>query len=280
MWGNYEGNAISLKRDTKVQLNKLTTEFYEITASSFSETRTAPWSGWRQIRELIEQQLMNRGSKDPTPHPLSLLDIGCGNLRFERFLASEDVLFQATCADNCRDLVQSGLGESIAAQIRFVELDIANTLIEEEDVAEKLSLDKESQDVICAFGFFHHIPSQSHRLALLQSLIKLLKPGGLLAVSFWQFEKDARIFSKAQVATDEARELYKLIDLEPGDYLLGWQDKQGLYRYCHSFSEEEITSLVQELGSQVAELARFSADGKSGDLNRYIVIQKRPGDMH
>ena len=51
----------------------------------------------------------------------------------------------------------------------------------------------------------------------------------------------------------------------------------GLWRYCHHFEELEIDALVAAAceGSKAREVARFSADGKSGAMNRYVVLQKR-----
>jgi hypothetical protein len=62
---------------------------------------------------------------------------------------------------------------------------------------------------------------------------------------------------------------------DKGDYLLGWQGRRDVQRYCHSFCEEEVDSLAGTVAEQAREVDRFSADGKSGDLNRYVVLQRR-----
>ena len=61
----------------------------------------------------------------------------------------------------------------------------------------------------------------------------------------------------------------------PNDYLLGWQDTQGPHRDCHHFDEPEIERL---LAMSVADSAgvlvsRFEADGKTGNLNEYVVLR-------
>ena len=98
----------------------------------------------------------------------------------------------------------------------------------------------------------------------LRSLMDHTRPGGYVALSLWQFERDPRIAAKAQPVPDGDR----------GDYLLGWQGTAGLQRFCHSFSEEEVDELSVSVAPDAREVARYSADGKSGDLNRYIVLER------
>jgi hypothetical protein len=60
--------------------------------------------------------------------------------------------------------------------------------------------------------------------------------------------------------------------LERGDYLLSWQDRQDVFRYCHSFTQAEVAALADEagLGARIADA--FEADGRTGNLNAYLVI--------
>ena len=60
-----------------------------------------------------------------------------------------------------------------------------------------------------------------------------------------------------------------------GDYLLGWRNTPGAYRYCHSFSDEETDSLVASVADKAKCVARFRADGRTGNLNEYLVLQVR-----
>jgi hypothetical protein len=59
-----------------------------------------------------------------------------------------------------------------------------------------------------------------------------------------------------------------------GDYLLGWQDTPDVWRFCHDTSEDEIDKLVRSTSGLSCERLRFSADGKRGDLNRYLVLER------
>ncbi len=58
------------------------------------------------------------------------------------------------------------------------------------------------------------------------------------------------------------------------DRFLGWQDAEDAFRFCHYFSDAECADLArfaEEHGARV--LDSFCADGRTGDLNRYLVLQ-------
>lgn len=287
---------------TKKLLVELTNEFYSTVAASFSETRSAAWHGWsRVVDSAIEQfgmepavredmlaeravcsvqessvQESELGVASASMCPLRVLDIGCGNLRFEKYLSARGVPFEATCVDNCEALMREGLGDVSPAlgAVHLVHADVMQPLMDGLDVKMALGLLPDSFDVAVAFGFLHHIPGFDGRELLVKSLGSLVRPGGLVAVSFWQFERDVKILAKAQATTEVAQSKFALEALETGDYLLGWQRDESAFRYCHSFSEEEISDLSERLSPGLQEVSRFSADGKSGDLNRYVIWEK------
>ena len=62
----------------------------------------------------------------------------------------------------------------------------------------------------------HHIPTSELRERLLKELTK----SKIAIVSFWQFEKDSRIFKKAQETTKIAQEKLGIKNLEDGDCFL------------------------------------------------------------
>ena len=129
------------------------------------------------------------------------------------------------------------------------------------------------------FGFMHHVPDGTLRRAVLDALVDATAPDGIVAVSFWRFMDDPRLARKARAAdgaaaADPPFEGFSPAALEPGDHFLGWQDDPRPLRYCHHFDEAEIDELASSVASQARETARFSADGASGTLNRYLVLQK------
>ena len=133
-------------------------------------------------------------------------------------------------------------------------------------------------DLAVCFGFMHHIPVREWRTAVLRALVECLRSGGVVCVSFWRFLDDERLARKADEATVRAAESMQLARLvrafDAGDRLLGWQDRQDSFRYCHHFSDAEIDALVASVAGRARAIARFQADGRSGNLNDYLVLQK------
>ncbi|MFN7209248.1 MAG: class I SAM-dependent methyltransferase, partial [Aggregatilineales bacterium] len=58
-------------------LNALNRAFYAQAAENFDESRGRAWNGWRRLLPHLEG----------LPVPRRILDVGCGNGRFGRFLA-------------------------------------------------------------------------------------------------------------------------------------------------------------------------------------------------
>ena len=129
-------------------------------------------------------------------------------------------------------------------------------------------------DMVVSFGFFHHVPCAQLRLRLLGELVAVAKPGGLVAISLWRFADDEKTRAKAERTTAEARAIMPVDELEEGDYLLGWNDVPGAYRYCHSFDDSEIESLIAGVANCAFLVDRFKADGRSGDSNEYLVFRR------
>ena len=257
----------SISTSTAEQLSRITSEFYAQQAQSFSATRQAPWQGWQKCLEAMPQLLV--GEK------LSVLDVGCGNLRFACFLCGEAGIVPAKyfAVDNCRPLVESGNVGGQASQVTFIELDVIRSLF---DDTLSSQLTAPPCDLVVAFGFLHHVPGAKNRLRLLRTLLEKAKPGGFVCVSFWQFMNNQKLADKSHETTAQGLQDLGIdaSDLEQNDYLIGWQDKADTWRYCHHFSQEELDKLLVSLGSDVQVCAQFSADGKENNLNRYVILQR------
>ncbi|MDO4289742.1 MAG: hypothetical protein Q4C41_00735 [Eggerthellaceae bacterium] len=302
-----------MDRTTARILNDLTSDFYRRVSSSFSETRQAPWEGWERVLEVVfhadgaQSAKSAQGARSQEAQPqnarlqgaqplgtrnahgtLRVLDLGCGNLRFERFLAERLGSFPETWAfDNCPALANAGLSDDARGHVRFQPLDVVNTLLEGEaeretaTLAQALDMPPGAVDLAVAFGFMHHLALPTHRLAVLEALVARTRPGGHVAVAFWQFANSPKLRAKAETATARGCAALGLADdagaplLDENDYLLGWQHAEGVWRYCHHFTEREIDELSTALAPCAHEVARFSADGKTHDLNRYVVFERR-----
>lgn len=259
--------------DQAATLDELTRAFYERTHDSFSATRQSAWHGWDELWKIVGGALDERTKQ---AGKLRVADIACGNLRFVRFLqrktkASLDV----HAFDACEPLLAEGLralsgGEHRATTVREEVCDIVAALSDDRDFMR----DAGACDLVAAFGFMHHVPLQEQRERLLRMMADHTADGGFLAVSFWRFADDARLREKAEAATRRAQEAAVVGELAQGDYLLGWQDDTEAFRFCHHFTEDEIDELSAYLVNAATEVARFSADGKSGTLNRYAVWRR------
>ena len=241
------------------KLRDLDNAFYRDNHASFSQTRSQAWKGWDALFAYLPQA------------PASVLDVACGNMRFKAFLEERIDTFAYYGVDACTPLVPDSMRGS------FEQLD----LIEELEAGTLLAhLEAPECDLTACFGFMHHVPSHALRSALMRALVDKTVGGGTIAVSFWQFALDESRRRKAQETTRLALQTVD-VDLEEGDYLLGWQNKPGAYRYCHSFDDGEVAQLLDECGDAVRLVDRFSADGKTGDMNAYIVLRKlRPKNLY
>ena len=257
----------SISASTAERLSYVTSEFYAQQTQSFSATRQMPWQGWQQCLDAMPQLLV--GEKP------SVLDVGCGNLRFARFLRDEAGIVPAKyfAVDNCRSLVESGEADTHISELAFIELDVIKSLL---DGTLSSRLTVPACDLVVAFGFLHHVPEAQKRIQLLRTLLDRTKSGGFVCVSFWQFMNSQKLAAKAQETTAQGLRALGIdaSELEEHDYLIGWQDKANTWRYCHHFSQEELDELLGSLGSDVRVCAQFSADGKDNNLNRYVILQR------
>ena len=251
-----------MERAFAQRLIELNNRFYRENAHSFSRTRQAPWPGWKRALEVAGEYLdLGRGDPD---RPLRVFDLACGNLRFEAFLSEQtDRPLELHGVDSCDELIFDGSGYADAvAGFSYRELDVLGALMDKGRDDAALLADVPPADLSVCFGFMHHVPGVELREDVLRMLLARTRAGGIAAVSFWAFAEDPRLARKAADATARAAkeppfEGFSPRSLEPGDYLLDWHGTAP-YRYCHSFDE----------------VGRYSADGRAGNLNRYLILRR------
>lgn len=246
-----------MDQQTARALSDMNTAFYARVSGSFSATRQAPWDGWRRLLDVVGFEGGNQ---------VSVFDLACGNLRFERFLAESGLHVDVWAVDNCDGLVALGMNDAIwkdaRSTVTYQHVDVIDALLSDRELRE--CIDAPACDLVVSFGFMHHVPTFGYREELLRTLVGQARLGGVVALSFWQFAQDERLLRKALPVEGG----------DEGDYLLGWQNQDDARRYCHSFSENEIDRLVLSCQGQAQEIARYSADGKTGTLNRYLLLQR------
>ena len=240
---------------TAHKLNMLNQEFYSRHAESFSSTRSSSWQGWEKLRP-------------ETMRASTVLDVACGNMRFEKFASSVEGgdRIEFYCVDSCPELA------SEVPNVHFQELDVVQLCIEQADFA--AVLDSPLCDLAVSFGFIHHIPGFEARRRFVDALLERTTRGGAVALSFWCFMRDERLARKALSVTELAMEKLEL-ELDENDYFLDWQDDRSALRYCHCFSDDEIQELVTCVSQACEQELCYRADGKNGMLNTYIVLRRR-----
>lgn len=303
-------------------LCQLNNRFYQEQAASFSNTRQAAWPGWERCLEHIADHLaLNTPAEHATKRPLSILDVACGNLRFEEFLTRSlpQGSFAVTALDTCDDL----LPEEPLHNIRYQHCDIieallggtlgpalrqeprascsgspartpsaptsaapAATLTAPTPTTPAATLatsatpasapEHHLYDCVVSFGFMHHVPGTQWRERFLSTLIDATEPGGLICLSLWRFMGNKALAEKAHRTHHSGTQELSLdaAQFEPGDYLVGWKNEPGTYRYCHSFTDSEIDTLLASISEKAGCLARFRSDGRSEDLNEYLILRK------
>ena len=241
-----------MDRATQRALAAHNRSFYRAHAGAFSATRDHPWPGWERVARAL-----------PATGPLRALDAGCGNGRLGAVL--RDSLaprpFVYPGIDACEALLQVARERCPGA-----------TLMQSDLVEQPLdrALPPGPFDLVCAFGLLHHIPGFTRRRALIEALAERVAPGGLLALAFWRFGDHPRFDRRRQ----DWRQLTDVDpgELEPGDHLMAW-GSEGAGRYCHASDSREIAALVARLPLEACD--EFKADGREGDLNRYLVFANR-----
>lgn len=248
-----------MQQETVLKLNHLNHQFYELVADSFDNTRQAAWKGWSQLVPLLELQTKQK--------LISVCDLGCGNGRFAAFL--EEVIpgkvSHYSGFDQNTALLKKAVQNRGDSQTKysFSELDVVQSTLDE-----TLHIPTDT-NLVVLFGVLHHIPSFELRKKLFQLLSDQLKHGAVLVVSCWQFAQSDRFQTKfLPTPTDIPQS-----ELEKEDYFLGWQDHPTAVRFCHNIDLREAQQLLSATKLHVKNT--FTADGKTDNLNLYLVLEKR-----
>ena len=231
---------------TRRHLNAINRDFYRLTAQEFDATRQSAWQGWERLLTVIELPLA------------SVLDIGCGNGRFARFLAARQRQSFDYCGiDNSRELLA-------LAQRQLDGLpNLRSKLIERDVLLDGLA--GPPAQLIALFGLLHHVPGARQRLDLLRSAARYAQPGGTLVFAAWRFYEQARFRRRIRNWTAG-------LNVEKHDYLLDWRRGRPALRYCHYIDDSEHEQLIEATGLRVID--DYRADG---DLNRYTILRKSAG---
>ncbi len=231
------------------QLLALNRDFYSKFASAFSETRSSAQTRLERIVAEIKNDTR-------------VLDVGCGNGRLAQRLDHELRRVEYIGVDASPELI--AIAKRQNAFLRYAHTDFRVADLTQADWCVEFA--KESFDTIVMLAVLHHIPSSELRTRLMNDLHTLLKPGGQLVMTNWQFDRNdrqqKRIVAWVEAGIDEK-------NLEPGDALLAWRRGGVGYRYCHLITKNEVLQMAEQTGFRV--LRQFFADA---DLNLYSVLER------
>lgn len=234
------------------RLLDLNQEFYARLGAAFAETRSAQQAGLQRLLAYL-------------PTAGGLLDVGCGNARLAEVLDRAGRRLRYVGVDASAPLLAAA--QARASALRCVQATLLRLDITEEGWPSALPVSR--YDGIAVLAVLHHLPGWTLRRRLMQTLAGLLAPGGVLAVSTWQFLDSPRL--RRRVVPWEAVGL-TTADVDPGDYLLDWRRGGYGLRYCRLIGEAELVALAAEVGLVVQ--TTFRADGAEGTLNLFAVLRK------
>jgi SAM-dependent methyltransferase len=227
------------------RLNAINRQFYQTTAEEFDETRGRAWPGWLALSPYLKT-------------PLSVLDVGCGNGRFGRFLAETlDGQIAYHGMDNNATLL--GYAETaLKNQSNFT------LTLTEQDIIQQPPEDG-TYDWVVLFGVIHHMPGAQQRRDFMARLEKCVAAGGFLCFASWRFYEYERFRERLVDWPDD-------IQVEEGDYLLDWRRGERALRYCHYVDDAEQAALSAATG--LNEITTYRADGADNRMNTYTLLRK------
>ncbi len=250
---------------TVSQLVALNQAFYEQFGSSFSDSRSRPQPGFHQLLKALP------------PHTSTVLDVGCGDGRFGRFLQQETGRVgdqeikpmqspSLPVSQSPNDLHYTGI--DFSERLLAIARQSGPGVFFQCDLVQPGCLAGLGEfDVVACLAALHHIPGYANRLRLLREMAEHLQPDGRLFLATWQFLTNERQRRKLRdwslVGLDAA-------DVEPGDYLLSWErEGQGL-RYVAMIDEAAVAQMAAEAGLTI--LRQFHSDGREGNLSLYTIL--------
>lgn len=221
-------------------LHNKTKEDYNLIAEDFSRTRWNIWAEFNVFRDYVKD-----GDK--------VLDVGCGNGRFLELLKGKNI-----------DYIGIDYSEKL--------IDIAKNRYPDKKflVADALNIPFPSNyfDKVFLIAVLHNIPSEEHRLKILQEIKKVLKPKGTLILTVWD------IWRKESLVLVLKYLLLKLIgksQLDFKDIFLPWGKKAN--RYYHYFTKNEIIKLVKKCG--LVTIKSGVAKNETGKRsNIFLILEK------
>lgn len=243
-------------------LDAVNQRFYEAHHSAFDTTRQFGWPGWSQVLRCLPKT------------PRYVLDVGCGNGRFARFLDSENNPLGPPDGFLGLDRNQALLSYARSQTLSFSALWSPWSWTPHLSTQPEVKMDSAPQLVV-AFGVLHHVYGAKQRATFLSWCGEQVAPGGYLAVSAWDFGRHPRYQKKCLSQAIVHRETgLDTTDLEPHDYFLGFGKSTLPMRYCHWVDDAESERLMALMAGSKPKFEIVLRLEHPDDLNRYWVWRR------
>lgn len=211
-------------------IDKVKSDYNNI-AEHFSQTR---YKEWREFYDF--SQYTKDGDR--------VLDLGCGNGRLLFFLKDKNIDYTGIdisekLIEAARELTSSRVKEltSYFLSYKFLVGDLT-----------KLSFADQSYNVVLAIASLYHIPSYESRQKSFQEIARVLKPGGVFIMTYWNMWEKSRI---KFVFKNIFKKIIGRSKLDFFDAEKPWKNAQGktlVTRYCHAFTLREAAGLCKRAG--------------------------------
>lgn len=233
-----------MRDEIEQKLLALNQSFYEQYAESFAQSRAYPQPGFRRLLPYISESCKR------------VLDVGCGEGRFGRFLLEKWPVLSYVGVDFSPKLLARAKEALPEGKFYCREISHVGAL-----------RDLGRFQLVVSLAVLQHIPGRARRAQVLGDMGERLSEDGRLILSTWQF-------------LDSKRQRRKLVDwgragiahdaVEEDDYLMTWgTDRQGL-RYVAYIDRPAVKALADKAGLSVVD--DFRSDGREGDLNLYSIL--------
>ena len=219
----------------------LNATFYDRFAAPFAASRAAPQPGFERLLAYLRTE------------PAAVLDVGCSDGRFARFLRNRGRVVDYTGVDFSPALLYAA-----AETGRILRRDLSRP-----DCLSGLG----QFDLVVCLSTLQHIPGHTNRARLLADMRNCLKDDGYVALANWQFAGNARQQHKLRPWSAVG---LAPSDVEDTDYLLSWQRGGEGLRYAAQLDGAATDRLAVATGLRIVD--QYRSDGREGDLNLYTIL--------
>jgi tRNA (uracil-5-)-methyltransferase TRM9 len=208
--------------------------FYEDVGAAFARTR-----GFVKTEEASIAERIKPG--------MTVADIGAGNGRFAKLVPEGATYIGIEPSDALR--------QSAAKNLDLRPGDLSH-----------LPIPDAISDVTVCFAVLQHLPGEAMREQAIDELVRITKPGGLIAVHSW-----FRVLPDPQISPVE--------DGDPGDMWITWKaEGADTKRYVHLMQPEEWNKLWSREELVIERIGLFGKKDWTedpGEARKWLVIARR-----